>query len=299
MVAQTTEPSPIHISLVTDELSSDLETALELAAELGLHAVELRGIGTERFPRLSGYWRARLPRYLEDAGVQVVSLSPGLFKIPLALDAEPLWPDRGLRWCDWGRHTSWRQQRDLVEEHSTKLLEESLEWAQRLNCPTISCFSFLRPPELAGQPCPDEAIDLLRAAAQRAEAFGVTLVLENEHVCWGDTGAAAARIVERVAHRNLALLWDPTNSYTAGETPFPDDYERLSGLIRHVHFKDARRLPGGQYEYVTNGGIDWEGQIPALVRDGYQGFISIETHATPKVSATRAHLQRLRALLGS
>lgn len=289
----------LPLAVVTDELSSDPETAMELAAEMGLRAVELRGIGPERFPRVTPYWLDRLPAYLERFGMRVISLSPGLFKIPLAPAREPLWPDRGLRWRDCERHAEWRRQRDLLDDHAGALLEESLEWARRLGCPTISCFSFLRPPELAGHPCPDEIVGILRGAAEQAQRAGVTLVLENEHVCWGDSGAAAAAIAERVKHPSFALLWDPTNAYTAGETPFPDGYQRVRGRVKHVQFKDARRLPGGGYEYVTRGGVDWEGQIEALLRDGYSGHISIETHATPKVAGTRAHLERLTGLLGA
>jgi len=297
MVAAIRSDVAIPLAVVTDELSADPETALELAAEMGIHAVELRGIGPDRFPRVAEYWQQRLPGYLVRFDMRVISMSPGLFKIPLAPSHEPLWPDRGLRWRDWERHTEWRQQRDRLEDHAGRLLQESLDWARRLECPTVSCFSFLRPADAADRACPQEVIAVLHAAAEQAQLAGVTLVLENEHVCYGDTGAAAAAIIDRVAHPNLALLWDPTNAYTAGETPYPDGYERVRGRVRHVQFKDARRLPGGGYEYVTRGGVDWEGQIAALRRDGYSGYISIETHATPKVAGTRAHLERLRMLL--
>ena len=88
MSSQVTGNQPIRLAVVTDELSADVETALELAAELGILAVELRGIGPERFPRVAGYWRQRLPTYLEHFGMSVISMSPGLFKIPLVPAAE-------------------------------------------------------------------------------------------------------------------------------------------------------------------------------------------------------------------
>ncbi|GIW10866.1 MAG: hypothetical protein KatS3mg061_1923 [Dehalococcoidia bacterium] len=209
-------PLRLPLAVVSDELSSDLETACELAAELGIGLVEIRGIGSERFPRVASYWKARLSDYLAQFGLQVISLSPGLFKIPLAPSQEPRWPDRGLRWRDWERHISWARERALLEEHLGPLLEESLDWAVRLGCRFLSCFSFLRPPEATGAPCPELVYEVLGRAAERAAAAGVMLLLENEQVCWGDTGAAVAAILRQVGHSNLGLLWDPRECLHSG-----------------------------------------------------------------------------------
>ena len=49
--------------------------------------------------------------------------------------------------------------------------------------------------------------------------------------------------------------------------------------IAHVHAKDCfvtdHKPTCGP---VGEGAIDWKGQIAALVRDGYRGWISLETH---------------------
>ena len=78
------------------------------------------------------------------------------------------------------------------------------------------------------------------------------------------------------------MVWDPANALVSGETPFP---ERLwtdcrSSRIAHVHAKDCVR-DGRQARRGARwakGVIDWQGQIDALVRDGYTGWISLETH---------------------
>lgn len=49
---------------------------------------------------------------------------------------------------------------------------------------------------------------------------------------------------------------------------------------------------------VVDGDIDWENQIRALAADGYDGFISLETHMEPKLQSARVVLDRLRALIG-
>jgi len=78
----------------------------------------------------------------------------------------------------------------------------------------------------------------------------------------------------------LKAVWDPANALVAGESPFPEGYGELAaGSIGHVHAKDCR-MENGQPAWGPLGecGIDWPGQMAALWRDGYRGWISLETH---------------------
>ena len=76
------------------------------------------------------------------------------------------------------------------------------------------------------------------------------------------------------------MVWDPANALVAGETPFPEGYEKIApGRIVHVHAKDCHvtnHKPA--FCAVGEGAVDWRGQIDALVSDGYQGWVSLETH---------------------
>jgi hypothetical protein len=72
----------MKVSVVTDEVSSDFETALEVIKSWGMEAVELRGIGEQRFPQITDYWKYRLPQLLDEFGLKVIAISPGLFQTP-------------------------------------------------------------------------------------------------------------------------------------------------------------------------------------------------------------------------
>ena len=50
----------IKISVVTDEISADPETAIELGTQWGIHDFELRGYFTDRVPVFSSYQRKHL-----------------------------------------------------------------------------------------------------------------------------------------------------------------------------------------------------------------------------------------------
>ena len=104
--------------------------------------------------------------------------------------------------------------------------------------------------------------------------------LENEHACNVGTGAEAARMLAAVDHPALGLIWDPANASILGETPYPDGYETLPhARIVHVHAKDCV-VQGHTPTWGPLGemALDWKGQVAALVRDGYAGAISLETH---------------------
>ena len=81
-------------------------------------------------------------------------------------------------------------------------------------------------------------------------------------------------------HPNLKVVWDPANALVAGENPFPEGYARVSPQrIAHVHAKDCHVTDHKPtFCAVGEGGVDWRGQIDALERDGYTGWISLETH---------------------
>jgi sugar phosphate isomerase/epimerase len=126
----------------------------------------------------------------------------------------------------------------------------------------------------------DRVAEALRNLADQAHARGITIGLENEHACNVGTGAEAGRMLAAVDHPALGVIWDPANASILGETPFPDGYAALPHhRIIHVHAKDCV-VDGHTPTWGALGemGIDWKGQIDALVRDGYHGSISLETH---------------------
>jgi sugar phosphate isomerase/epimerase len=162
----------------------------------------------------------------------------------------------------------------------------------------VVVFSFDRAGLPAGPP-PDEVLEILSHAADRAAAAGIQLAVENEEGFWGDTGERTANLVRTIGHPALGVNWDPGNAFCAGDEPFPAAYQAVRGLVRHVHFKDAQRGADGRAVYVAEGEVDWKGQLRALAADGYEGYISVETHLRPKVSSAHQLLERLRFMIES
>lgn len=293
----------MQIALVTDEVSADLDTALELARSWEIERIELRGVGEGRYPRVGDALRALTPRLVAEYGVSVAALSPGLFKIPYG---DPDGPVAFYQWATSERHRGVASAQALLEDHLERLLPECIEAALELSCPIISCFTLMPAGpalhrEMLGvsDDPPPGIVEAIREAGRRCAAAGLVLAVENEMTCWGATAARTAEIVRAVGEPNVGITWDPANAYLAGETtPFPDAYRAVADLVRLVHFKDVRRDPdSGRRQFCVDGEIDWAGQLAALRADGYDGTISIETHMRPKVAPSEALARRLRALL--
>jgi len=285
----------MHIALVTDELSADPQTAIELGVEWGVRHYELRGYFTDRAPLLSSYQRQRLLRLVREHDIAVTAISPGLFKIPFPANA----PDTSnLGWMDDAFFASWENGCDALRQHMSELLPASIEFAQLFGARSLIAFSFNRAGAPAGSP-PAGVVETLQAAAEQVQSAGLQLLIETEEGFWADTGERSAALAAAIDRPALGINWDPANSFCEGDVPFPDGYRHVRPFLRNVHFKDARRLPDGRSVFVEDGDIDWGGQIRALVNDGYDGTITVEPHLEPRVPAVRHALARLQELIAA
>jgi len=283
----------MKIGLITDEVSADPETAFELGAEWGVRDFEIRGFDSQRVPLFSPFQKDYLRELMERYRARVYAISPGLFKMPYPDATRTSFP---LRAFDVDLHRRWRSAWDLLAYHLEELLPSSLAYAREIGAQRVIAFGFHRGGQPAGE-APDGVLQALQKAAQLAGEAGLLLDIEVEADYWADTGARTARMLDQIAEEALGVNWDPANAAVAGDKPYPEGYQAVEGYVRHVHFKDVRFEVDGAAVYTTRGVIDWEGQIRALQADGYEGYISVETHMQPKVASARVMTARLQGLL--
>jgi L-ribulose-5-phosphate 3-epimerase len=255
------------VSAITDEFSPDLETAAHAMASLSMTGAELRMVSGKNIIDLTDQEVDRAITILRGYGLAVVSIASPVFKCVL-----PEAPEVDTRF----------QQDVFAAQHTMadqpRLARRALEIAGRTGARIVRVFSFWR--TVQPDACFDRIAEALAGLAELAAANGVIIGIENEHACNIGTAAEAARLMARVAHPNLQLIWDPANALVAGETPFPEGYATLNASrIAHVHAKDCR-VTGHTPEWLElgTGSIDWTGQISALHRDGYRAWFSLETH---------------------
>jgi sugar phosphate isomerase/epimerase len=259
-----------RIAAITDEFSpQDLDAALTGMADVGMTGAELRVIGGRNMIDLSDEEVDRVRAAVETRGMEVVGLASPLLKCVLP-DSPPL--DERVQHDVFGSpHTF---------EDQPRLTARAFEIAERLGAPIIRVFSYWRTTE--PERTYDRLAEALLALADEAARRNVVIGLENEHACNVGTGEEASRLLGRLDHPALKLVWDPANASILGEVPFPGGYGTLDARrIGHVHAKDCFvKDHKPEWGPVGEMGIDWRGQIDALRRDGYAGWISLETHWT-------------------
>jgi sugar phosphate isomerase/epimerase len=280
----------MKLAVITDEIDADLGYALDVMAEYGVRGAELRQIWDKNIAEApQDYWQ-RAKDLLDARGMTVVGIASPFYKCALP-GVEPDGPAGPL-------HSA--SARGLGDQIA--LLERCMEAARFFDTTVVRTFSFWKQGLLT--PAQEELIvDAYAEPAQMAERAGLTLVIENEHACCLATGAQTARVLEEIASPAVRAVWDPGNAFMAGELPFPTGYEAIKDFIAHVHVKDAAVAPGAlvpAWTVVGAGEIDWAGQFAALKRDGYAGWLSLETHYNghaTKEASSRACLKGLIELL--
>ncbi len=258
------------LGVIADEVTYDLEKALLWLKKYGLNWVELREIWEKRkfVTEFKSDEVKRVRDLLAQHGVKVSVLDSAYLKVTL--------PGTVRKAAERDQF----QQDEIGYQQQDALLERAMARAKDFGTDKVRIFAFWRVAD--PKAIFDHVARELEKAAKMAASAGIRLVLENEHSTNVGTGAEAAAMLKAVNHPNLALNWDPGNAFAAGETPFPDGYSHLDKKrIWHMHIKDAQKDPKmgkNVWRPVGGGKIDYLGQFRALLKDGYTGTLSLETH---------------------
>lgn len=230
-------------------------------------AAELRVIDGKNILDLSNDELKRTKEALDQAGLSVVSIASPLLKC--VLPGGPGTDSRFDHDIFASKHTF---------EDQPRLTEHAFEVARFFNAPILRVFSYWRAVKPAL--CHEAIVEALSQLARLGEREGITIGLENEHACNIATAAETVRILDFIPNLHLKVVWDPANALVAGEDAYPGGYALLpKGRIAHVHAKDCHMEDGKPiWGPLGTRNVRWKEQIQALLKDGYQGAISLETH---------------------
>lgn len=281
---------PFSVGVVNSEISSDVDVGVDVAADLGMSQIEIEDFWGRAAYECDGTLIERTRAAVERGGLYVSCVGTQAFKVLILPPG-----DVG----DLASVDGWDQHR--IE------LEGGIRVAQALGSPYVRIFSCRRDgmigmgnpsPRLPdGGPLPEDLlagiVAVLRDAGDRADAAGVTLLVENVRSCWGNTAVNTVRILEATDHPRVKLNWDPSNDFVSGGNPFPPGYQIARPWAEHVHVKDASVVDHATgliaWECVGRGEVDFVGQLRALIDDGFAGAVNLETHWHPEHRSKEAN----------
>ena len=284
---------PFKLGVITDEIAEDFDKALEFIAGYALAYCEVRELWQKNVMKLSQEELERARQLIERHHLKVSEIASPIFKyhLPEMPSLHPNMPDTF-------------RAADLTDKDTENLLQRVFKLAPFFGTSKVRVFSYWRVEE------PEKAYPLVRERLAKAAALAaqhnITLLLENENDCNVGTGKELGRMLRDINSPGLRGMWDPCNAAYLGEIPYPDGYRQVRGLFRHMHIKDVKKDPASgelQYVPVGEGMIDFRGQLKALLDDGYDGTMSLETaYARPdgnKLESTRACLEGLLRVMKS
>jgi sugar phosphate isomerase/epimerase len=151
----------------------------------------------------------------------------------------------------------------------------------------------------------------LEWVADRAGMHGVKALVELHHGTITSSASAAIRLVEGLDPAHVGVIHDIGNLVIEGHEDFASAFQLLGDHFAHVHVKNAvwdrgseRRGDGSaswahRWATLRDGQADIGAYFEALVRHGYDGWVTLEDFSTelPLEERTRDDLAYLRACL--
>lgn len=238
--------SPFRLSVITDEISQNPEEAVALAKRYGYDGLEIRSVWDKPAEALSDEQLIKLKELAQDNHMEISAISTSLMKTEYPAD----------------EHEKFRQ---------------IVRVCNILGCKRLRGFSFWRSEDYF-----DEGFaEILKRYDRELGELGLEMVLENDPSVNLSTASELARFFSKYSFEHIGILWDPGNEiYTEGATnPYPEGYIMVAPYVRHVHIKDAKRVNGEVIATAVGyGAVPYPEQLDALRRNGYQGWLVLETH---------------------
>lgn len=292
------------LGVVTDEIDQGLERACQVAAELGMRAVELNSVWGVPIDRLGSSEVERVREIVRRHDLRIDAIGTLAFKA-----------------LELGRNPHLRTSAEFAEHLDTirRAARIARSLADLSYEPAVRIFSFRREPmEGLGNPSPilpdggglgkatlEQIVEGLTIAADLARDEGVRLLVENVRSCWGNTGVNTARILAATNRPELAIIWDVANDWVSCGQPYQEGYRATKPYAVCAHVKDAKLVDPAigltSWEPIGQGTVDLDGQIRDLLRDGFTGPVLLETHwrgkgLTPEESSRRSFAGLLTAI---
>ncbi|MCZ6679181.1 MAG: sugar phosphate isomerase/epimerase [Candidatus Poribacteria bacterium] len=252
----------MDVCFFADEVSKDFAEAVKLGVEAGANAVEVRGgIWGKTVTTIDDDDVKRMQDVLAKHGARVASIGSPFGKCHHDQQAE-------------------------YEQH-LRYFDRMVELAHAFDTRVIRGFAFWNPARAKDVPRPniaeylDTIVKKLSPVIPIAEREGVTLSLENEGATLIGTCQEARTVIDALGNSSaLTVCWDVMNGLGCGETPYPDGYAQIKGLVTHLHVKPNKHQT---LNPVGSTHLTYEDLFRAVLADGFQGAASIEHWGTPEL----------------
>jgi len=258
----------IKTCIFADEVSKDFDEAVRLSREAGADYVEVRG----------GIWGKDVTTANDD-DVKRMQETLDKYSVKIGAIGSPFGK------CSFDK--------EEYERH-LKFFNRMVELAHIFDTKIIRTFAFWVPKEVRNVPRHEinisdflgEIAPRLKPAAKIAEGEDVIMALETEDSTLVGSCAEARAVIDAVESDAMKMCWDVNNSWQCKELPYPDGYNYIKGLVRHVHVKPNADK---NIDTVGNSNVSYAQILKVLIDDGFDECASIEHWGSPEFMLKGVH----------
>ncbi|MHA1340201.1 MAG: sugar phosphate isomerase/epimerase family protein [Promethearchaeota archaeon] len=260
-----------RITVISDEISQDIEHVLMILTNLGINNIEIRSLWGKNIALLNDEEIKDLKKLIDNYSMNVSMLCSPFAKCVLPNSKYDIKNKKSL---------------SRNSEFNLGLFDRIIELSDKLETENIRIFNFLKLGSKKMVNPWKKMIDILVPYIEKAEKLGKTLLLENEHVCFADTIENTLNFFKKMKELNLnsiKLNLDPGNYYSAGEKINPSRFKPFyeMNIVEYMHIKDPiMRIPliGSKFGVINKGKINYRQIIKQAIQYNFKGFFSLETH---------------------
>lgn len=256
--------APFEVGFITDEVSQNLDEAIDFARAFGIRNIELRSVEGLSPYEYTDDLVQKIKQQCDTAGIKICAISAPLFK------------------CDYAD----REER----EAQIRSFEQLVKRAKILGADLLRGFDFWA----SGVPV-DKRAEAYKPILEICKKYSVRLALEYDPSVHASTPEKLEELLSEINDPIATALYDPGNgAYAdADDIPYPNGYEILRSHISHIHVKDTLIHDGKPVcVSVGNGSVDYAGLFKRLYQDGYTGCVMLETHYRKKCELTEEQMKR-------
>lgn len=237
------------LSAFADEISPDPQEQLDVLEKCGVRHIELRSIHKTNVLDLTETQVREFKQLLDARGFKLSAIGSPIGKVKIT---------------------------DPWEPHF-KRFQHAVELALFFGTPNIRIFSYYKLDDgTTWDQHRDAVLDRLRQKTEYAAQVGVRLLHENEANIYGEAPERVRDLLATINHPNFRGAYDAANYVHMGHNPW-EGWQRTKEWTVHFHIKDWNH---GEHKGVVAGAGQghWAEVLTDAVKDGYQGFATLEPH---------------------
>ncbi|MBU1092429.1 Gfo/Idh/MocA family oxidoreductase [Patescibacteria group bacterium] len=246
-----------NISIISDEISDNIDDVISFCKRNSLHNIELRSVSGKNL------------MYHNAASLKKIAKKLSANKLSVNCIASPI-----LKWSHLGKKTIVKSFRTHGFNEKNVDYASVFELAALFKAKDIRIFSYLKYKGFKIEDLQEEFGKLIALAKK----YNMCLLLENEPACNIDTVVMLDEAIRYFNSPRLKVLLDIGNLYEIGLPLKTADIKKLGDAVKCVHVKDYS-VHDKKYKTIGEGSINYKKHVADLINFSGKNIIySLETH---------------------